>query len=116
MWPYIIKVAVTAVVVVAVSENAKRRPLWAALLASVPLTSLFAFVWLYLDTGDTERVVALSRSILWLILPSLLLFVVLPLLLRAGWAFWSSLALSCTLTAAAYLVMVWVLGKAGVHV
>jgi len=37
MWPYIIKIAVTAVVVVAVSEMAKRSPVWAALLASLSL-------------------------------------------------------------------------------
>lgn len=116
MWPYIIKVAVTAVVVVAVSEIAKRSPVWAALLASLPLTSLLAFVWLYRDTGEVEPVAALAQSIFWLVLPSLVLFVSLPLLLRAGWDFWASLALSCVATAAAYLAMVWVLGRVGIHV
>jgi hypothetical protein len=116
MWPYIIKVAVTAVVVVAVSEIAKRSPVWAALLASLPLTSLLAFVWLYRDTGEAESVAALAQSILWLVLPSLVLFVSLPLLLRAGWGFWASLTLSCVATAAAYVAMVWVLGRVGIHV
>ena len=83
MWPYVIKVVVTAVVVVAVAEIAKRSPLWAALLASLPLTSLLAFVWLYLETGETEPVATLSHSILWQVLPSLVLFVSLPLLLSA---------------------------------
>lgn len=45
MWQYIVKVTLTAVVIVAVTEIAKRNPLWAALLASLPLTSLLAFVW-----------------------------------------------------------------------
>jgi hypothetical protein len=116
MWPYIIKVAVTAIVVVAISEIAKRSSVWAALLASLPLTSLLAFVWLYLDTGEPERVATLAHSIFWLVLPSLLLFIVLPLLLRAGWGFWPSLASSCVATAAAYVAMVWVLGRAGIHV
>jgi hypothetical protein len=116
MWPYIIKVTVTAVVVVAVAEIAKRSPVWAALLASLPLTSLLAFVWLYRDTGEPERVAALAQSIFWLVLPSLVLFVALPLLLRAGWSFWASLASSCVATAAAYLAMVWVLGRLGIHV
>ena len=116
MWQYLIKVAVTAVVVVAVAEIAKRSPVWAALLASLPLTSLLAFVWVYLDTGETEGVATLSHSILWLVLPSLVLFISLPLLLRAGWGFWVSLTSSCVATAAAYLAMVWLLGRLGIHV
>jgi len=115
MWTYAIKVAVTAVVVVAVAEIAKRSPIWAALLASLPLTSLLAFVWLYVDTAESERVAELSQNILWLVLPSLVLFVTLPLMLQAGWGFWTSLASSCAATAGAYLAMVWVLGRVGSH-
>ena len=115
MWPYVIKVAVTAAVVVAVTEISKRSPVWAALLASLPLTSLLAFVWLYLDTRESAPVAALSYSILWLVLPSLVLFVALPVMLRAGWNFWISLALSCVLTAAAYLAMVRVLDWFGIR-
>src|SRR5512139_3206553 len=114
MWQYAVKVALTAVVVVAVSEIGKRSPLWAALLASLPLTSLLAFVWLYLDTGEPARVAALADGILWLVLPSLLLFVALPLLLRAGWNFWASLALSCAVTAVGYTVLTWLLARAGI--
>ena len=68
MWTYAIKIAVTAVVAVAVAEVAKRSPVWAALLASLPLTSILAFVWLYADTGDGERVAELAQGILWLVL------------------------------------------------
>lgn len=110
------KVAVTAVVVVAVAEIAKRSPVWAALLASLPLTSILAFVWLYADTGESERVAELAQGILWLVLPSLVLFVALPLMLRAGWGFWTSLASSCAATAGAYLAMVWALGRIGIRV
>ena len=115
MLQYAVKVALTAVVVVAVSEIGKRSPLWAALLASLPLTSLLAFVWLYLDTGEPDRVAALASSILWLVLPSLVLFVALPLLLRAGWNFWASLALSCAVTATAYAALAWLLARAGIE-
>jgi hypothetical protein len=116
MWQYIIKIAVTAVVVVAVSEVAKRNSVWAAVLASLPLTSLLAFIWLYLDTKEPLRVASLAQSILWLILPSLVLFLALPLLLRAGWGFWSSLAVSSVATAVSYVAIAWVLSRAGIHV
>lgn len=101
-WPFAAKVLVTAVVVVGVSELAKRSTLWGALLASLPLTSLLAFVWLYLDGGSTEQVARLSSDILWLVLPSLVLFALLPVLLHAGLNFWWSLLIACAATAAAY--------------
>lgn len=116
MWQLIVKILITAAVVVAVAEIAKRSTLWGAALASLPLTSLLAFVWLYLDTGDTRRVADLSQGIFWLVLPSLLLFVVLAFLLRSGWAFWYSLGVSCVVTAAAYFAMLWSLERLGIRV
>ena len=115
MWQYVIKVLLTATVVVAVAEIAKRSTFWGAAVASLPLTSLLAFVWLYLDTGSTQRVADLSQSVFWLVLPSLTLFVVLPLLLRAGFDFWLSLSVACVATALAYFAMVWCLGRFGIR-
>lgn len=67
MWQIALKLSLTAVVVVAISEIAKRSSLWAAVLASLPLTSLLAFVWLYIDTRSVERVASLSSGIFWLV-------------------------------------------------
>ena len=109
MWQYLIKVVVTAILVVAISEVAKRSSFWGALLASLPITSLLAFLWLYQATRDTEAIASLSQSIFWLVLASLPLFIVLPMLLRAGVAFWPSLGLSCGSAIVAYFVLIWVL-------
>jgi hypothetical protein len=114
MLQYAIKILLTAAVVVAVSEIAKRSSFWAALLASIPLTSVLAFVWLYVETGSVARVAALSVGIFWLVIPSLLLLVALPLLLRAGWGFWPSLLVSVAATALAYLAMAWLLRRIGI--
>lgn len=111
MAQYVVKVLLTAIVVVAVAELAKRGSVWSALLASLPLTSLLAFVWLYLDTGDIARVAELSRGVFWMVLPSLVLFLLLPALLRSGWGFWSSLAVAAASTAASYAMLVWILGR-----
>lgn len=116
MWQYVLKIILSAAVLVAVAELAKRSSFWAAALASLPLTSLLAFVWLYLDSGDTEKVVALSYGIFWLVLPSLVLFIVLPLLLRGGLGFWLSLGVACFATAAAYFGMVKILELMGVRI
>ena len=115
MGQYALKIALSALILVAVAEIAKRSSFWAAALASLPLTSLLAFVWLYLDTGDVQRVAALAGGIFWLVLPSLLLFVLLPLLLRNGLGFWLSLAISSAATALAYLGMVRLLGLFGIR-
>jgi hypothetical protein len=115
MWQYIAKVLLTAVVVVAVAEIAKRSTFWGAAIASLPLTSLLAFAWLYFDTGDTQRVAELSQGVFWLVLPSLTLFIVLPVLLRSGFAFWLSLGTACIATAIAYWLTVWCLGRFGIH-
>lgn len=114
MWQYILKVALSAGVIVAVTELTRRSSLWAALLASLPLTSLLAFVWLWLDGADAPQIARLSTSLFWLVLPSLLLFVLLPLLLRAGLGFWAALALACAATAGAYGAMVALLTRLGV--
>jgi len=112
----IIKVAVTAVLVVAISEVAKRSSLAGAVLASIPVTSVLAMVWLYADTGETQKVADLASGIFWLVLPSLVLFIALPLMLRAGWAFAPSLVTACGLTVAAYFLMLALLKRYGITI
>ena len=115
MWQYALKIALSALILVAIAEVAKRSTFWAAALASLPLTSLLAFVLLYLDTGDVQKVAALCSGIFWLVLPSLLLFVLLPILLRGGLGFWFSLAASIAATALAYLGMIKLLSMFGIR-
>jgi hypothetical protein len=109
-----LKVLLTSLLVVGVAEAGKRSSYLGAVLASLPLVSVLAFIWLYLDTGDTAKVADLAQSIFWLVLPSLVLFVALPLLLRHGVEFYASLGLSIALTVGAYALMTFVLGRAGI--
>lgn len=82
-----LKIVITAILVVGIAELAKRSTFLGAVLASIPLTSVLAMAWLYADTGDTQKVADLASGIFWLVLPSLALFIALPLMLRAGWPF-----------------------------
>lgn len=116
MWQYVLKIMLSAIVLVTIAELAKRSSFWAAALASLPLTSLLAFAWLYLESGDINRVSALSHGIFWLVLPSLVLFLALPFLLRNGFSFWLSLLFSCLLTAIAYFGMIKLLEQFGVSI
>src|SRR5215213_6353094 len=80
----IIKFSVSAAILVGVSEIAKRSSLLGGLLASLPLTSLLALIWLWQDTRDPVKVAALSTSILWLVLPSLVCSSCCPACLSAA--------------------------------
>jgi hypothetical protein len=111
---YIAKVALTSVVVVGVSEIAKRSTLVGAVLASLPLTSLLAFVWLYSETGDVQKIATLSHSIFWLVLASLPFFLILPASLNAGWGFWVSMGLASISSVIAYAGMTYCLNRLGV--
>ena len=112
---FALKVLISALLIAAISELARRNSGIAALLASLPLTSLLAFVWLQFEATPADQIADLSQQIFWLVLPSLLLFLILPLLLRAGFGFWLSLALSSAATAGCYLAMLPLLRRFGVN-
>ncbi|MFB6260788.1 MAG: DUF3147 family protein [Thiohalorhabdaceae bacterium] len=61
---YLTKTLITVVLVVAISEVAKRSSLIGGILASVPITSVLAMVWLYVDTGDVGKISSLAISVL----------------------------------------------------
>jgi hypothetical protein len=109
----VIKAAVSGVIVAAVSEIARRYPGWGGLVASLPLTSLLAMLWLWRDTGSSERVATLSVSTLWFFLPSMPMFIALPVLLRSAVGFWASVGLCVIGTLALYALMFWAAPKIG---
>lgn len=111
---YLIKIFITTALIIAISEIAKRSSVIGALLASLPIVSLIAIIWLYVETKDVDKVNALTTSIFWLVLPSLVLFVSLPVLLKQGLDFYFSIAISVGLTAIAYYLLYVVLSQYGV--
>jgi hypothetical protein len=112
---YALKVALSAMILVAVSAIAKRNSGAAALLAALPLTSILAFIWLHVEGTSSVAIGELSGQIFWLVLPSLVLFLLLPALLRYGLGFWLSLTLAALATVASYYVLLPVLRRMGVQ-
>ena len=115
MFYFIIKTLVSAVIIVAVSEIAKKSSLFAGLLAAIPLTSFLAFIWLYWDTKDSQKVIDLSNSIMLMIIPSFVFFIVLPLSLKLNIPFLYSMLISVTSTGLVYLLYVNILNKFGLN-
>jgi hypothetical protein len=108
------KALISGAIIAAASELAKRSPALGAVILSLPLVSVLAFVWLWRDTGDKEAIASLSQSTFWFVLPTLPMFLVLPTLLRNGLTFWSALAISCALTVGLYFSAGWLLPKFGI--
>jgi len=111
---YLLKIVITTIFIVLISEIAKRSTFVGAILASVPLISVLAMTWLYIDTKDVTKVSSLSISVFWLVIPSLALFLALPLLLKQGLNFYLSISISIGLTVGCYWIMVSALDHFGV--
>ena len=105
----------SGIIVMMVSETAKRSAAFGALLASLPIVSILSMIWLYRETKDTARIAAHSEATFWYVLPSLPLFLILPRLLQYGFGFYVSLLICCAITVCLYGLMVSVLPKFGVR-
>jgi hypothetical protein len=115
MFYYTLKFIISALIIVAVSEIAKRNSGIGALLASLPLTTLLAIVWMRFDGSPVLQIAELVEQVFWLVLPSLLFFLIFPLLLKQGLDFWLSLFLASSTTVTTYLVLLPILRRFGVN-
>lgn len=111
---YVAKIFITTVSIILISEVAKRSSFFGALLASIPLVSVLAMIWLYIDTKDILKVSSLATSVFWLVIPSLALFVSLPLLLKGGINFYLSLIISIGITILCYWLLITLLNVFGI--
>jgi hypothetical protein len=87
---FFIKCALSGIIIAVVSEVAKRSPALGALTVSLPLVSLLGILWLWRDTGDVEQIARHAESF-WHILPSVPMFLVFSVMLRAGAGLWPSM-------------------------
>jgi hypothetical protein len=68
---------------------------------------VLAMIWLWRDTHDPTRMAAHAEATFWFVLPSLPMFLLIPVMLRQGASFWAALLAGCALTVALYSTMVW---------
>ena len=102
----IIKILISSGIILLVSEIAKKDNLFGSLIASIPLVSVLSMIWLYVDTNDINKVKAMANGILWMIVPSMSLFIVLPMLIDYGIKFYLSLTISIMVTMVCYLLTI----------
>lgn len=110
----ITKYLVTAGLVVAISEFAKRSDKLGGLIAALPFVTLLTLIWLHIEQQPQEKIASHAWYTFWYVLPTLPMFLVFPALLsRLG--FWPALILSALLTIALFAGFALVMRRFGVH-
>ena len=114
MMQFLIKTILSALLIATISEVARRTTWFAAVLASLPITSILAMLWLYHDTRDVQRVAQLSYGVFWMVVPSLAFFLILPTLLK-HLPFAAAMLIGCAIMAGVYFLYAGLLAKAGIR-
>ena len=112
---FITRALLSGVIVAAIALIAKKSPAAGALVASLPLVSILGMLWLWRDTQDAALMANHVEATFWYVLPSLPMFLVIPMLLRNGVGFMVSLLAGCALTVVLYLVMIAIVARFGVR-
>ena len=107
------KIGLTALIIFAVVQVSERSTLLAAVLASIPIVSVLAMMWMNHEGQSTEEISVFAKEIVWLLIPSLLMFIVMPLLIDRGWDFYPALGAGLATTIIGYFVMIQIMEKYG---
>jgi hypothetical protein len=114
MIQFAVRALLSGLIVATVALTARRSPAFGALIASLPLVSLMGMLWLWHDTGDRDRLAAHVEATFWYVLPSLPMFMAIPLALRHGVNAWVAIIGGCLLTILLYLATIGIAARFGV--
>lgn len=110
----ITKYLLTAAVVVAISEAAKRSDRLGGFIAALPLVTFLALVWLYVEKQPPGKIANHAWYTFWYVLPTLPMFLAFPLLLpRIG--FWPTMLASVVITMACFGVFAGIVRHFGIQ-
>jgi uncharacterized membrane protein (GlpM family) len=110
----ITKYLITAAVVVLISEVAKRSDKLGGLVAALPIVTILALIWLYVENQSTEKIANHAWYTFWYAVPTLPMFLAFPWLLpRIG--FWPTLAASVVITVVCFLLFALAVKRFGIE-
>lgn len=110
----VFKYLVTAAVVVLVSETARRSDRLGAVLGALPLVTILAMVWLYVEQQPTSKIANHAYFTFWYVLPTLPMFLVFPWVLHR-FGFVAALLVGAAITVVCFLLLAAVLRRYGVQ-
>jgi len=105
----ILRVVIAAATVVAVAEFSKRYPRYGALLLSLPIVSILAFLLSWFQHRDLSAVSRLARETLVLVPLGLPFFLPFAFATRLGLDFWSSMAIGLFLASLTIGAWMWLM-------
>ena len=108
------KYFLTAIVVVVVSEVAKRSDKFGGLIAALPLITVLTLIWLNAENQPAEKIANHAWYTFWYVVPTLPMFLIFPTLLpRIG--FWPTLGASALITVICFVVFAQVVKRFGIE-
>lgn len=107
------KALLSGVLIVAISELGRRQPAVGALVTSLPLVAILGMIFLWIARPDSANMASYSEATFWYVLPSLPMFLLIPVLLRNGLSFWLALLIGCVLTVGLYALMIQLASRFG---
>ena len=108
------KYLITAAVVVLVSEVAKRSDRLGGLFAALPLVTVLALIWLYVERQPQTKIANHARHTFWYVVPTLPMFLAFPVLLpRLG--FWLTLLACVAITVVCFWLFAQLVRRFGIE-
>jgi hypothetical protein len=107
---FFVKTLISAFVIAGVTQLSEKTPVGAALLKSLPLTSFLVFFFMKYEGRTDKEIISMSWDILYLVIPSLVLFISLPLLMSKGMNFYWSMFVSSVIMCGCYAVTLKIMG------
>jgi hypothetical protein len=108
------KYAVTAFMVVLISEVAKRSDKLGGLIAALPLVTVLTLVWLHVEGQGETKISNHAWYTFWYVVPTLPMFVLFPTLL-ARFGFWAAMGASVLVTVASFALFAVLVRRFGIE-
>lgn len=114
MYYILLKYAITAGVVVLISELAKRSDKIGGAMAALPTITILTLIWLYIENQSAEKIQNHAWYTFWYVLPTLPMFLIFPFLFsKIG--FWATLLVCCIVTIAFFAILAYILRYFGIY-
>ncbi len=110
------KALISGLLIAIATTIARRQPALGSLIVSLPLVSVLSMIWLWREGATSEVMARFVGGTFWFFLPSMPMFLIIPVLLRRGVAFWPALGVGCAVTIALYLIMIAVAARFGLRI
>lgn len=110
----IFKYAITAGMIVLISEIAKRSDKLGGLIAALPLVTVLTLIWLFVENQSAEKIANHAWYTFWYVIPTLPMFLAFPWLLKR-FSFWSTMSISVFITLLSFYLLAKITKSFGIN-